>query len=395
MSELGDLLTLVIVARDSYRTLHGTVHTWTHHERSIEAMRRFNDAHGVTGGILYPMGTERTEDAEPAPETSESEVRIWLEVPDRARCETTREIGSQSLDDLLIVDGTTWWSDHPEFGAMTNHGDPHHLHGLPVGQEILDPIRLLVGRDLVVLGPGVTVAARQAITVTTAVRRASQVLFIDEDHMLGPRPDSQELVIDAERGIVLRQTSFLDGEPYIVTAFTEIVFDEPIDPDLFVFASRSGEAPIDAGFVRPRNVPLHDVAAAASFEVFAARDVPDGWRLTCSVREANDRAGWPAAVDLHYAASDASANVNVTETAVTDRAPERTPDGRPWETLTRDGVTCRVWDPADDDWPMPRILVFERGKTEIRLTSTELSRDALVVFAAMFGPARQTPPSFD
>jgi len=123
------------------------------------------------------------------------------------------------------------------------------------------------------------------------------------------------LVIDSERGIVLRQTSLLDGDPYSVTEFTDVAID------------------------------------------------------------------------------DASAHVHVTQRAGTGRAPERTPDGLPWTTITRDGVAYRTWEPTETDALVGCQLIFELGGTEIRLISGELGRDELLAFAGTFGAARREPPS--
>ncbi len=339
-------------------------------------------------GTAYAMGAG---EPTPPPESNESVLRVWLEPPDRVRCETTRDVEGRSLTDLLIVDGPTWWSDSLEFGAMTNNGNPRHQHGLPLAPEMLEPLCAVTGRNVDV-GPAIRVAGREGIRVATTARLPSRAIFHDV-HMFGFRADTQQLVIDAERGIVLRTTSFLDGEPYNVTEFTEIEFDEPIDAGLFVFESATGTEPVDARTFQSPPAPLFSVSADAPFTVFASLDLPDGWNLSCFLREANDRAGWPAAVDLHYSTRDAGASVSVTETAVTDRPPERTPDGRPWETITRDDVAYRAWEPAGEDWPMARQIVFERDGTEIRLMSAELGRDELVSFAGTFRPASTEPPS--
>lgn len=50
-----------------------------------------------------------------------------------------------------------------------------------------------------------------------------------------------ELAVDAERGVILRATSFIDGQEFFVHEVLEIAFDEDFPDDTFVFTPPPGE----------------------------------------------------------------------------------------------------------------------------------------------------------
>jgi outer membrane lipoprotein-sorting protein len=387
MGELGDVLELLHGARGRFRTLQGTLRSWHHAARSHEAFKR---EHKERGGTLYALAS--TEGDAAPPETIEMIVRLWLELPDRVRVESDHREDDTQWQSLLVIDDDTWWSFDPQMGALTNEGDPNHQHGLPFDTLLLDPGQLLGSAELELAGES-TVAGRRSVLVRAQPRDRS-LLF--PDYGLLHHASEKELAIDAERGVLLRVRHLLDGEPYAVEEFTEIAFDKEFPEGTFVFEAPEGETLRNATEVhggRTAQRPLHEVAAAASFPVFAARSVPTDWTLRCHHTPADERAGWPETVHLFYAAEDASVQINVSQWAAREKAGSATPDGAAWQEVEHDGETYQLWEPKEDDWPMPRQIVFERDGTRVQLGSEQLDGEALLSLAARFEPVSTEPPA--
>ena len=188
----------------------------------------------------------------PAPESQEATLALWL-APPRARSEVAREDGNR----LAVVDGDRWWSHDPHFGALTNDGDPHHQAG--VGEELralLDPALMIPFVDLEVFGP-CRAAGRPAIRAAALPRAGGR----DQLGMslLPQGADEHEIVVDAERGVLLRLESRIEGAPLIVTELLELAFDEDFPADTFTFSSPDGLAPrrFDGMFGAREDLPLH------------------------------------------------------------------------------------------------------------------------------------------
>lgn len=47
-----------------------------------------------------------------------------------------------------------------------------------------------------------------------------------------------------------------------------------------------------------------------------------------------------------------------------------------------DGIDYRLWEPAGEDWPMARQVVFEREGTRVQIMSSTLEPEALIAFDA-------------
>jgi hypothetical protein len=280
-----------------------------------------------------------------------------------------------------VIRGDTWWSIQDDEVA-TNGGDPSHSHGLGTSVHLVDPAPWTLAASILVPRGESTVAGRRCLHAELRPRQPS--LLDDRPSAPWDPGAGHEIDVDRERGVVLRRTRLLDGEPYAIEGFTEIAFDEALDAALFSFEPPPG-VEVHVTTTRPMApVPLHEVVREAGFTVLAARTVPGGWELDCH-HVAESRHG-PEVVFLHYCTEAATARVTVAQRAATE--PERTPDGAPWRTI--DGYS--TWEPSGDDWPMPRQVAFEREGTVVQLTSAELGIEALVAFARTFAPASADPP---
>lgn len=342
MSELGDLLELLHGAGDSWRTARVTVRQWHHVARGRKAFER--DARAR-------RAKEYAWISEPAPETHERLVRVWIEKPDRAR--------EESEDAVSVRDGDTWWTYHPGFGAHTNDGDPGHVASVgDVALPLLEPGRLLG-----------SLSFEPAGEVVRARARPGEHLFAL--HGIGHGADEYELVVDPKRGILRRVTAVVDGEPFHVLELVEAAFDEELPPATFTFVAPEGVKVRRAG-TDHEAVTLAEAAARAPFTVLAPREVPVDWRLHVVLLEQ------PPAVHLFYSSSHAGETVSIHETAASDRDHMA---GAPWQ--ERDGVL--VFEPEERGHPA--YVRVEREGTRATLSSQEVPVERLAGLARSLQPA--------
>lgn len=323
------------------------------------------------------------EPSEPEPVERVTTTRFWIEWPAKGRSEEESPEGVT----ITVIDSGTWWSSSPHAGSITNGGDPRHGCSLSFATHMLDPAALLASAQLSIVGER-TVAGRAAIAVRGNAFPASP-LFQDAGlaHMMGER----EFVIDAERGIMLRDTCLLDGQPYIVSELSELVFDEPIPSETFVFLAPEGEPIQSAHEAFAMDVmPLDQIAAQVPFSVLAARNAGAEWTLRHSLVRGSAKSTPATTAYLHYVSADHTKQVSAELTTATPKTGSS--DARR-ELVERNGQGYRVRRSPPDDRPIPNLVAFERLGTRIQLTSQELDLEALLGFAATFEIVRSDSPA--
>jgi outer membrane lipoprotein-sorting protein len=387
---LGELLVLMTGAHRSFRTLRGEVRAWHHEERSREVFERLQARSGGSSSqiSISAFGTTPA----PLPPEREDRLRIWLAQPDRIREEWQRMQLGERVDSTLVQVGTTWWAFHPGMGAQTNGGAPDFQHGSQLQRSVLDPAGLVASHELEITGR-TEHAGRPAIrAVATPAPRAA---FLSEQRGFdGEWP--MELLVDAERGILLRTVGLLDGEPFTITEFTSLAFDEEIPDEVFVFVPPPGEEVRDAREAmkgHAGHVPLHEAAGRAAFAVFVPASVPEDWRMRVYFSEGDERRRWPSVVHVHYSDEMGRLNVNIDERAADAEMPPTAPDGSEWSVQRLDGRELRLWEPSEPDHGMPRLAVVELAGTRIQISSGELSLEVIAELAAGLVPAPAEPPT--
>jgi len=384
VSELGELLELLYGARLRYRTVRGVVeHRYSMRLRQ-EAMKRAEARQRRRGGgsisirMMYAWGAG---DGPEPPDLQVERTRFWSEPPARLREET--ETGEPHGERTTVIDGELWWTYTPEWGAMSNaalDGEERSRHGFGSGEQyraLLDPSSLpavLELGEIEVDGGALRVHARPRDDLD----RMHGAFFVHPPH----GADAFELVVDRERGVVLRLTALLDGEEMDVTELAEVAFDEDFPSGTFVFVPPPGEEVQSPEVGRARLQSLEEAAAAVDFPVFAIPVLPEGgWRMSVHARDRRTRPPVPPFVTLLYHRDDGRETIVVSQRAAGD-------DGTSWpspeprlEEIERDGVRytfCR----GDTETGGQHAVGFEREGTAIQLQSNELTPERLLELAA-------------
>jgi len=378
MSELAQLLELVYNAHRSFTTASGELRMWHDLELGEQARRELQEREeaggGSTGSVVFyaPVGGD---EAPPPPELVQR-IRFWFEKPDRFREEYASGHPHGQDGYVAVRDGSRWWSYEPRTGGMSNEHEPEI--GAGVGQqaeELLDPVDLLAGFELAIVGES-ELDGRRALEVRATERPVAHPSF----HRFPPEGDESRYLIDVERGVVLRRAILLRNREFSTTELHELTFDEPIPEERFVLALPDGEEFASFGIHRPLvDVTPQEAAQRASFPVFVVPRLPGGqWRMTVIYVEPNERPPIHEAVHINYTRDDAQQHLTLTESPVGGEVPDWF--GEP-ETVIRDGVSYLVTGGEKKAFGVPTTVQFMRDGTRLQVISEDLGLETLLDLA--------------
>lgn len=362
MSELGDVLELLYGARTRFRSVRLEAEEHRNYRLQRQAYERAQREQSVT---TY---AQLTGDGD-LPEEGEATLRLWFEQPNRFREERV-ESGREMLH---LGDGLRWWVSSPEWATVVQEGNGWEQEA-SIARTLLDPAGLIPATELEVRGRS-QVAGRNGIALHATPR--------------GPHPhpplawgaSTHELVVDAERGVLLRVASSLDSVVFETVSVTTIAFDEPLDARLFRYEAAEGEEVLRPEDVSPgATMAIEEAAKRASFTVLVPASLGPGWR-THALYVAG-RARIPETVHISLFREEGTNNVSIRETA---------PPFERWqlnrtEERQQEGTTLHV---SGDEWP--RVLV-ERHGTCAELNSQTYTTDELVALALTLVPAAHERP---
>jgi len=380
MTELADVQTLISQANESFRTLRATIQFSRDAKRCEQAWDRHVErlSQGVGRALVIRVG-------EPPSGTQEATARLWIERPGRFR----EEYGGRSSLHVTISDGETLWRRAPRLGPFRERISEES--GLMVTELLVDPAPLVTGLVLELLGD-----------TQHAGRHAHHVRGVPPQHVcwddwhdlygLAPGADEYSLLIDADRGTLLRAGALLDGTEFAFSDVEEISFDEDLPPDRFVLELAPGERvrtheELAQQFSHAQpfwvEVTLAEAIRRASFILWVT-EPRRAWRVWARYRHPHDDYSTPEAVQLVDSHMQ-KAQLTITET------PRDETRGSSWGLIRRDGREYRVW--HDNRRPrLPTKVRFHKERTSIELQAWDLDRDQLFEIADSMIPAASPSP---
>jgi hypothetical protein len=223
--DLSHLRDVMMDSRSLWRTLRAQGTEWRDHDLLREAFMR-----------RYPPGpntlmVQATIERPPKPIQSWS---LSIELPDRIRT----EFGVSHEQVTAVIRGTSWWSISSHDAPRTSDGDPKHRHGTGPGYPLTEPRRLVFALELEPQEE-MTFAGQPAVRVSATPAEPShedrlEAFAMDEAASdLGIGADRYELIVDTERGVILRSEAQLDGSPYLIIEMRSVGFDEPLLEETF------------------------------------------------------------------------------------------------------------------------------------------------------------------
>jgi hypothetical protein len=274
-----------------------------------------------------------------------------------------------------VRDGGRWWRYDPRSGAMSNEQEPEV--GAGVGQQLeqlLDPVDLLAGLELTILGE-TELLGRRAFDVRAAARPLAHHFF----HRMPFGEDELRCLVDRERGVLLRKAFLCGGEELSSSEFLELVFDEPISPERFVLTLPPGEE-----FVSPlahhaiRDVSVEEAARRASFPVWVVPKLPEGqWRIMVTYVQPSARPPVHEMVHVNYIRDDAQQHLSLAQSGA---ELGWTGYGEP-ETIVHGDTSYQVSRGERGAFGPPTTLSFQRPGTHLQLSSQDLELELLLDLA--------------
>jgi hypothetical protein len=218
---LSGLLELLYSASERSRTVQATVERWTDQRREVELLRArgwYRDP--------PPIPAEEGEWGMAAARV-EATTRIWAAQPYWLRWETSfSHDGVRQGAFVGVKEGELFWHRFGD-GEVQSNEQREGSGTMSIDEErLLDPAPLLglycfaIGEETVRLG-------REAVHVA-AKRRSTE-----RGHDFGPLADELDLIVDCERGVLLRVGVVVDGEELSAIEVAEVVFDEAVPPRYF------------------------------------------------------------------------------------------------------------------------------------------------------------------
>lgn len=266
MAELANIVAELRSSGLRWHTLQAVGREWRHHALLNEAFiaATLPPPAGARAGVHFQGGGTIVRTAsEPAPEVGEEIWRWWSQEPDRLKVEFA--VGNETV--TAWFQGSTWWSWSPSQGARTNEGRENVGHGKGPGEALVSPARAARVLDFELLGE-LSFLGRPAYRL-----RARPFTRGDFDlHKLGSGADEYELVVDAERGFLLRAEARLGAKPFRALEMTEMVVDAELPAGIFTPEAPEGER--FEYFEHHRRLTLEELPGSVPFKVFVPAKAP-------------------------------------------------------------------------------------------------------------------------
>jgi len=370
VSELGDLLDLMHGAVG--RT--GTVSAVLFEQRRPELLKRAFQRFGERVEFARAGGYFRVPLGGVAPgeqaEVHRWRVELWAE---RGRFRQERR--GPDAEHVLVVDRERWWSWSPAMG-LQSYEEERGVHHFGAGLEMLDPARFLSGFDLDPAGE-VVVAGRAACRVRVRARDL-------ERHRAGGLElgiEEAELLLDRERGLILRRAELFESEEAFVREVEEIAYDVPLPAETFVFELPPGAS--TANPLQPEITTVDGAAELASFPAFKLDPAPLGWPVQAMYVAATERPTLPDAVTLLYTRADGGERLRILQRPSAHELPAIGGERR----FERSGRSYVALGPEQPVGREPAELIFAIDGTQIRMSSSELAATTLLDYADQLVPA--------
>ena len=366
MTELPRVLELLHDADESFATVAATIRKWQDDEREQQALRRLSqDSTGGSFSVTVYGPTDEGSDGE-----VEDVVRVWLQRPNHVRIETGGRWPS-----LQVSDGRTTWSRSEAMGTAEVWSADGPLEDVPM---LLRPAGLMSLQ--------LEVGGRERFLGANAfrVRARPRAGGAERDWValggwaLGA--DAYDVIVDAERGILLRAAALLDGEEFAVMEMAELDFDRPLDARLFRLEEAPGEGVRGPGEAFPppfEESTIPAVAAAAPFTVFVPTGLGAEWEASPHFQLADEQFRLPPSVTIHYTTNDGDKQFTLVQRS-RDTAAGKSSD----ELLI-----------VFDGDPITEPISVELAGTSIDIQGGRgMDRNGLQAIAASLAPASTEPP---
>jgi hypothetical protein len=245
--ELKDLIELLYTAERRFTSIQVTWR-YHYHVQSMEIAQQRWINMNAEGSVAFLTETRKSNQSIEVDQREPILVkkRIWWQKP---ACWRQDQTGNSSNDSINIsCDGQRWlyssesnilftnvpteerWS-HAGLRVETISGTSD-TSDLIRDVPLLDPSFLLVTHELEPVSETLY-AGRPTIEVRATYQKREDTLH---EAFFWATADEYRLLVDQEYGILLRYAALIDEIEYAVSSVEEVIFDQPIPPEIFVFS---------------------------------------------------------------------------------------------------------------------------------------------------------------
>lgn len=258
MAMLGVALASMHAAHRRFDTVSASCYRW-YDARARYAALDHREMQGLPGFTVLGSRWD---------EPDETVSRLWVQLPDRLRAERSSRSpggdGGAQAALVAVVDGQRWWTWDALWGTRYGAGDDILGFTQTHFEELLDPRLLLSSlRDFAFQG-STQAGGRQAWRL--GARHGGRDLPVFDT----------ELVVDGERGVVLRMVDRFQGVEVERRELGDVRFDGSHPPGTFAFVPHEGDTPLP--MPRAQTVTVDEAVRAAPFTVFVPAGLPQGWQ---------------------------------------------------------------------------------------------------------------------
>jgi outer membrane lipoprotein-sorting protein len=362
VSELGEVLQLMHRSEQRWRSLRADGREWRHAALHLEAFMRMVERRRSGSVSVFGSSSKEVEE----PEETETTWRLWMEGRRRVRAEFAIGHGEMVT---AVVDGPTWWSWSPSMGALTNEGREDSETGLGPGTALVHPAVILPAVDLEIRGRA-TKDGRSVYEVLALPTADEDEESLVQVHGIGSGAEEYTLLVDAERGVLLRTEARLHGRPFLVLEMDQVAFDEELPAETFALTPPGGEE--FEAVPRSRSLLLEDLPAAVGFVVLVPERAPDEADVDVMIEAALPRYGVPEHACITYH----TFNRETTPTSLALRE-SAAPMPMAEETEWRDVGGMVVAEDPHTEPPTIRVRLEMQG-THVELSSRDLAAEKLL-----------------
>lgn len=291
----------------------------------------------------------------------------------RSECTT----GSETV--TVVAQGPRWWRSSPSLGS-TGGGESRSVSML-IGPAVvlLEGARLVDDIELAEAAPA-HFLGRDAYVVRGLPGKGqpSAPALLAE---LGRSADEYQVVVDAERGVVLSIAALLVGRPFRLVETTLVAFDDDLASTLFT--PERPAADLGAHNRSSHRLSLTDLAAAVSFTVLVPDPAPSAIEPHVALVAASRLgAGSPRATVTYPLPRTEGARGNLRVQLSSDAMPTRSSER--WRSVG----DCEVCEEPIGGRGRPRVRLRKSG-TYVELESSVLSADELVQITRSLAPVHR------
>lgn len=253
MITLERILLLLYGSPRRFESAHVIVRAWYRPDLLNQAVMRSVDRHETGSAVVLRPA------ANPSANIREYTIQLWT----RQTASWRYELGlsDEVPERIVVVNGPNWWFYDRKQNELTTNQEAQSTPERPVAQlleeqdpalgELLDPYHIIPYLWLEARGT-LSYIRREAIRVRGLPR--ATVVPSESPPLMRIGANRYDLLVDAERGVVLRCEAYFDDQAFSGWEMSRVAFDLDIPDEMFKFIPSPGTSVHQVAEPRPPQI---------------------------------------------------------------------------------------------------------------------------------------------